>query len=124
MKITVTTQLNATENAEKIKTALEKVFPKIPFKTSKTSISGSSEDVANLSYIKEKVMEKQIKNTARYLILQYRTEAGARIMLNKQTLLLGKINFVEEQYPLGNIVVDIETDNVEGLADYIVGLIN
>lgn len=124
MKITVTTQLNATENAEKIKAALENVFPKISFKSSKTSISGSSEAIENLSYIKEKVMEKQIKNTARYLILQYRTEAGARIMLNKQTLLLGKINFVEEEYPLGNIIVDIETDNVEGLADYIVGLIN
>jgi predicted RNA binding protein with dsRBD fold (UPF0201 family) len=62
MKITVTTQLNATENAEKIKTALEKVFPKISFKVSKTSISGSSEAIENLSYIKEKVMEKQIKN--------------------------------------------------------------
>jgi predicted RNA binding protein with dsRBD fold (UPF0201 family) len=124
MKITVTTQLNATENAEKLKTALENVFPKISFKVSKTSVSGSSEDVVNLRYIKEKVMEKRIKNTARYLILQYRTEAGARIMLNKQTLLLGKINFVEEQYPMGNVVVDIETDNIEGLADYIVGLIN
>ncbi|MDD5182111.1 MAG: RNA-binding domain-containing protein [Candidatus Nanoarchaeia archaeon] len=124
MKITVTTQLNATENAEKIKTALEKVFPKISFKISKTSISGSSDDVVNLGYIKEKVMEKRIKNTARYLILQYKTDAGARIMLNKQTLLLGKINFVEEEYPLGNVVVDIETDNVDGLADYIVGLIN
>lgn len=124
MKITVTTQLNATENAEKIKTALEKVFPKISFKVSKTSISGSSDDIVNLSYIKEKVIEKRIKNTARYLILQYRTDAGARIMLNKQTLLFGKINFVEEQYPMGNVVVDIETDNIEGLADYIVGLIN
>jgi len=124
MKITVTTQLNATENAEKIKTALEKVFPKISFKVSKTSISGSSEDVINLNYIKEKVIEKRIKNTARYLILQYRTDVGARIMLNKQTLLFGKINFVEEEYPMGNVVVDIETDNIEGLADYIVGLIN
>jgi predicted RNA binding protein with dsRBD fold (UPF0201 family) len=124
MKITVTTQLNATENADKIKIALVKVFPKMIFKIGKKEISGSSDDVTNLSYIKEKVMEKQIKNTARYLILQYRTEAGARIMLNKQTLLLGKINFVEEKYPLGNVVVDIETDNVEGLADYVVGLIN
>jgi len=124
MKITVTTQLNATENAEKIKTALETVFPKMVFKVSKTSISGSSDDVVNLHYIKEKVIEKRIKNTARYLILQYRTDAGARIMLNKQTLLFGKINFVEEEYPMGNVVVDIETDNIEGLADYIVGLIN
>ena len=123
MKITVTTPVNATEDGNKIKTALEKVFPKIKFKMTKKEISGSSDDTENLDYMKEKILAKQIKSTVRYLILEYSTDKGTRIMLNKQTMMLGKINFVEEQYPLGNIIVDIETDNLEGLVDYMTGLI-
>ena len=123
MKITVTTPVNPTEDGDKIKTALEKVFPKIKFKKTKKEISGSSDSTENLDYIKEKVVAKQIKSTVRYLLLEYSNDKGTRFMLNKQTLMKGKINFVEDEYPLGNIIINIETDNLEGLVDYVTGII-
>lgn len=124
MKLTVATQVHATEDGDKIKSALETVFPKIKFKKTKSQISGESDSAENLDYIKEKVIAKQIKSTVRYILLQYKTETGTKFMLNKQTFMLGKINFVEENYPLGNIIVDIETDNLEGLVDYMTGILN
>ena len=124
MKITVTTLLHATEDTEKIKKAVEKVFPGMQFKISRKEIKGESSDSFALSYVREKIISKQIKSTARYLFLEYKTDKGTRFMLNKQTLMIGKVNFVEEEYVLGNVIADIETDNFEGFIDFMTGMIN
>jgi predicted RNA binding protein with dsRBD fold (UPF0201 family) len=123
MKITITAPVNATEDGDKILKGLERVFPKVKFKSTKKEISGISSDKTALNNVRDKIIAKKIKNTARYLILEYQNDKGARVMFNKQAIVVGKVNFVEEEYPLGNVIMDVETDNIEGLADYITGLI-
>lgn len=121
MKILISTPVYPTEDPKKISDALSKIFEKVSFKTSKTEISGESEDKGCLGYLKEKILAKRIKNTVRYLLLEYKDAEGVGFMLNKQTALQGKLNFVEEEYPLGNINVKIKTKNMEEIVDYITG---
>ena len=121
MKITISTPLNPTENSGKILNALEKFFPMFQFKTSKAKISGQSDQFSSLKLLQDKIVRKHIKGTVKYLLLEYRFPGGSKLMLNKQALVAGKINFVEEKYPLGNVEISIETDNLESAVDYLTG---
>lgn len=123
MEIKISTLLNPTENSKKLIFALEKFFPEIKFKTTKKSISGSSDKINSLDLLREKILQKQIKSTVRYLLLEYKTVTGTKLGLNKQALIRGRINFVEEKYPLGNVNIEIK-DDVEHTVNYLIGIKN
>lgn len=95
---------------------MEKTFPGCIFSISKDKIECTTNDQNVLRILKEKIDEKRIRHTIHYLIVKNQTSSGTKIELNKQTLVLGKINFVEENYPLGNVV--IETDTPQELLTY------
>ncbi len=118
MKIKISTPIYPTENEEKIISSLEKIFP-IKFKKKKKEIYGESKNIEILSDVKQKIQDARIKNTIFYLIEKNKTNNSSKLELNKQTLVIGKIHFVEEEYPLGNIT--IEFDDVEKVANYLGG---
>jgi predicted RNA binding protein with dsRBD fold (UPF0201 family) len=122
MKVKISTPVFPTEDESRIMKALEKYFPEIKFKATKKEIFGETDKLSSLNLLRDKIMERQIKNTVRYLMLQYKTDTGSKLMLNKQAFIIGKINFVEENYSLGNVIIDIETDNLEHTLDYITGI--
>jgi predicted RNA binding protein with dsRBD fold (UPF0201 family) len=119
MKIKIETPVFPTEDGTKIKHALESVFPGVVFKLNKDLISGESENISSLEYVKTRIEEKKIKNTVSYLLTQYSFDGGTSFELNKQAAMLGKVNFVEEKYPLGNIKVMIETNNLDEVSGYL-----
>jgi predicted RNA binding protein with dsRBD fold (UPF0201 family) len=122
MKVTISTPLFATENKEKILKSLTEFFPEIKFKSAKKEIKGENEKLSCLHNLRECIIQKQVKNTVRYLILQYQIPGGAKLMLNKQSFVARKIHFVEEEYQLGNINVVVETEDIEKLLDYLTGI--
>lgn len=115
--ITIYTQINPTENEEKIIKKLKEAFPGCDFKIFGNKIECKTENIAVLEKLKQKIDEKKVKNTVSYLIAKNQTGNSSKIELNKQTLMIGKFYFVEENYPLGNVV--IETDNAKELNDYL-----
>ncbi|MCD6575987.1 MAG: hypothetical protein J7K73_02400 [Nanoarchaeota archaeon] len=116
MKIKISTPVYPTEDEDKIVSALEKFFP-IKFKKRKDTIIGEATDIEVLKELKQKIQDTRIKNTVLYLIEKNKDKNESRIELNKQTLVIGKIHFVEEDYALGNVT--IEFDNVEKVAEYL-----
>ena len=112
MKIKISAQIAPTENSEKILQAIQKKFPNAVFKTLKSQIFCETTNKEVLSEIKRIVEEKRIANTVRYLVLEHH-----KIEINKQALMVGRINFVEETYPLGNVI--IEAENEKELLDYL-----
>lgn len=115
MKIKISTPLYSTENSEKIKDVLEEIFP-IKFQIKKDKIIGNSKDIKVLSKIREKIQKERIKNTALFLIENNKKDNESKFELNKQTAMIGKVHFVEEEYALGNIVV--EFDDSEKVEEY------
>ena len=110
--ITISTPVFATENKKKLMDAIQKMFPEAEFKETKTKIEAQGE-LELLSQIKLKIEEKRIKNTVRYLLAEH-----GCLKLNKQALVAGKLNFVEEEYTLGN--VEIKTENPGEMMEYLV----
>ena len=116
MKIKISTPIFPTEDEEKIISSLEKIFP-IKFKKKKNEIVGETQDIDVLKEIKQKILDSRVLNTVLYLIESNKTNNHSKIMLNKQTLIVGKIHFVEEDYALGNVT--IEFDDVQKVVDYL-----
>ena len=112
MKINISTLIYPTEDADKVKKAVEDIFPNVKFKITKSKMSGQALDVESLSKIKDIVEKKRIRATIRYLLLEH-----GNLMLNKQTAVIGKINFVEEEHTLGNINVNI--DDIDRALEYL-----
>jgi predicted RNA binding protein with dsRBD fold (UPF0201 family) len=120
MKLSISTPLNPTENKKKIIEKMHEAFPGCKFSVTKDKISCETEDASVLEKLKQKIEEKRIIHTVQYLILKNQMQNRTKIELNKQTLMLGKFHFVEEDYPLGNII--IETDSSAELLKFLTGL--
>jgi len=116
MEIKISSKIFPTENKMKLVGVMKTTFPGCIFSISKDKIECITKDQNVLSVLKETIDKKRIRHTVHYLIVKNQTSSGTKLELNKQTLVLGKINFVEESYPLGNVV--IETDIPQELLTY------
>ena len=115
MNIKIYTPVFSTESEEKLISALKKVF-QIEFKRKKDMLVAETKNKDALAVVKQKIADARIKNTVMYLLEKNRDGKNTRLELNKQTLMKGKVHFVEEKYPLGNVV--IELDNIEEASMY------
>ena len=106
MELKIYTSINPTENRKKVIEKMQEAFPGCNFDVSENKIECKTSDTGVLEKVRQKVEEKRIKHTVQYLIVKNQTQSGTRVELNKQTLMLGKINFVEESYPLGNVIIE------------------
>ena len=118
MKITITTPLYPTEDAEKVLSGMQKIFPNAKFKTLKSKITTQTSKFEVLNEIKHTVEFKRIGNTMRYLIAKNANNNNAFFELNKQTAVIGKIHFIEEKQILGSVKIEYE-GKVEELSQYL-----
>ena len=116
MEITISTPLFSTEDSQKIVASLEVFFP-MKFRKTKSRIYGTSKSIEILSNLRKKIADARIKNTVMYLIEKNRKGNSSKFQLNKQTLIIGKIHFVEEEYPLGDVTV--EFDDIQKVVEYL-----
>lgn len=116
MKITVSCQLKPTESREKVKLSLLNLFPELKIEVKEKEICGETESI---EYFKELLKKQKIRDSARAILFKSRTDKAIKFELNKQVAYVGKINFVEEAHPLGNISVTIEDENIESIIDEI-----
>ncbi|HDQ59826.1 MAG TPA: hypothetical protein ENN30_01385 [Candidatus Woesearchaeota archaeon] len=118
MKIIISTPLFPTEDSAKILNGMRQIFPAAKFKTTKNRISAQSSDLTVLQKIKSSVGKKRIGNTMRYLIAKNIKEDQAYFELNKQTAVIGKIHFTEEEQILGTVKIEFNGD-IERLSEYL-----
>jgi len=116
MKIKIETPVFSTEDENKILNSLENFF-NIKFRKKGNKLVGETQNIEVLSFLKQKIDDAKIKNTILYLIDKSKVGSNSKIKLNKQTFMIGKIHFIEEDYPLGDIT--IEFDDVEKVVKYL-----
>jgi len=115
MNIKISTTVFPTESEEKLLNALQKVF-QIDFTIKNNQILAETKNIDSLLLVRQKIADARIKTTVLYLLEKNKDGKNSKLELNKQTLVKGKIHFVEEKQPLGNIV--IEFDDVDAAAMY------
>jgi len=102
------------EDPEKVKTAILKIFPDAVLEVSESEIKGTTD---NLNKFARQIRKQEILDTTRALLLKGMRGNTDRtlIRLNKQVAFMGLISFSEERTILGTIKVIIEDDELEAL---------
>lgn len=118
-KIKARTMVNPTEDLEKVTEALSNMFDyeDIEIGENYVIVSGGIE---SLQILKDLLRERRIRDTASKILEKNASSNIITFSLSKQAALVGVPNFVEGyQSPLGEIEVEIETDEVETLIQWI-----
>lgn len=118
-KVKAKAMVNPTEDLEKVTEALSNMFDydDIEIGEDYVLVSGGME---SLQILKDLLRERRIRDTASKILEKNATSNIITFSLSKQAALVGVPNFVEGyQSPLGEIEVEIETDEVEGLIQWI-----
>jgi len=113
--VRVETPVHPTENPEKVIRALRNLFPDLQIESTKDRIGGTT---ANLDRLRELIRNQRIRDTARRQLIAGRRENRTTVSLSKQASFVGVVNFAIAS-PLGDIAVEIESDDIEAAIDYI-----
>jgi predicted RNA binding protein with dsRBD fold (UPF0201 family) len=117
--VKVSSKINLTEDQDKVEKAVRNIFPKGSIKIDKNYIliQGGCSLLKNLKEILE---QRRIRATARSVMESKMKKDKIEFILNKQTALMGIINFIEgNQSPLGDIIVQVTTNDTEELLDWL-----
>lgn len=112
-----------TEDLTILKKALKNIFPdlKIQHDPSGCTFTGKGKSIVEFG---ELLKRHRIRDTARSILLRGIEGNTTRFKLNKQTAVVGKINFVGIREPqvLGEIDVELSHNNLDELIDEIAPL--
>ena len=112
--IEITCPVYPSEDPEKVKTAILKVFPNATIEESDMGIKGTTD---NLDRFSKQIRKQKILDTTRSVMLHGKRGDRTRIFLNKQVAFVGKISFCEEKTILGTMKVVIIDEDIDGLID-------
>ncbi|MEA1993285.1 MAG: RNA-binding domain-containing protein [Euryarchaeota archaeon] len=110
-------EVHPTEDEEKVREAVGNIFP-IELEREETYLIGNSTEIASLDILKERLENQNIRDTARSILFHRIHDNKLTFMLNKQTASVGVVNFLESA-SLGVIEVEIKTDNLGRIIDFI-----
>ena len=112
--IEITCPVYPSEDPEKVKTAILKVFPNATLEESDMGIKGTTD---NLDRFSKQIRKQKILDTTRSVMLHGKRGDRTRIFLNKQVAFVGKVSFCEEKTILGTMKVVIIDEDIDGLID-------
>ena len=112
--IEITCPVYPSEDPEKVKTAILKVFPGAVLEESETGIKGTADSLDRFS---KQIRKQKILDTTRSVMLHGKRGDRTRLFLNKQVAFVGKISFCEEKTILGTMKVVIIDEDIDDLID-------
>ena len=102
------------EDPEKVRTAILKVFPDAELGTGEDEIKGRTD---NLDRFSKQIRKQKILDTTRSVMIHGKRGDRTRFFLNKQVAFVGKVSFCEERTILGTIKVVVTDEDIDGLID-------
>jgi hypothetical protein len=124
LKMRIEAEVNPSEDPEKVKNAISNVFGREAISNSEVGrgkVVYLTDSYKGLTKVYEQVRHKRTMAVLRRLLTKNREEGGTWFYLNKQAAFVGKVVLCEEaqESPLGPIKVSIETDDVDGLIEWL-----
>jgi predicted RNA binding protein with dsRBD fold (UPF0201 family)/dephospho-CoA kinase len=121
IETTVSTRLFPTELEEKVRQAVENIFPGTSLKLIKKEgfvdrLEGTAPSLDELHGL---LRNQKILEAARKSMFAERQGPEINLQLNKQAALMGLVNFLDHEVPLGAIYVTIVTDEPELIIDWL-----
>jgi len=116
LRVRVETPCRPTEDIEKVTAAVRALFPDVQvIEEPEGRVVGTTESVEHL---REQIWNQRIRDTARRQLLGGRHGNRTTVTLSKQAAFMGIVNFAASS-PLGDVVVEIESDALDAVIDYV-----
>ena len=115
LRVRVEAPLRPTESAEKLSAAIRNLLPDAVLEVHADRVVGTTE---TLDRLRERIRAQRIRDTARRQLLAGRHGDRTVVDLNKQAAFVGVVSFGTAS-PLGDIRVEIESDDVSAVIDYV-----
>ena len=114
-------QINPSEDPEKIKSAINNIFPDMELEISETDISGKTNNFSALSQISKSIHEKNIKNTYQRILKNNNDGDSTWFYLNKQAAFVNTVALCSEanESSLGPIKIILRSNDIEQVIDSI-----
>ena len=112
--IEISCPIYPSEDPEKVRTAVLKVFPDASLEESEDGIRGTSQSLDRFS---KQIRKQKILDTTRSVMIHGKRGDRTRFFLNKQVAFVGKISFCEEKTILGTIKVVVIDEDIDELID-------
>ena len=111
--------INPSEDPDKIKTAVNNIFPEIELDVSETEISGKTNNFSTLSPISKSIHEKNIKSTYQRILKRNNDGESTWFYLNKQAAFANTVALCSEanESSLGPIKIVLRSNNIEQVID-------
>ncbi|KXB08391.1 hypothetical protein AKJ58_00095 [candidate division MSBL1 archaeon SCGC-AAA385D11] len=119
MRIEIRANVHPTENPDKIKDAIRKIFPDMNIALKEDYVMGESSSLDSLEQFKNKLRLQAIRNSARRVMLESRKNNSLSFMLNRQVATVGKISFSDGKTALGPVIVTIESEDLDRVVDHL-----
>jgi len=119
--IQVFCQINPSEDPQKVKLAVNNVFPDMELETSDTQITGKTNNFSVLSAISKSIHEKNIKNTYQRILKNNNDGESTWFYLNKQAAFVDTVALCSEanESSLGPIKVILRSNDMEQVIESI-----
>tara|TARA_B100001559_G_C16263697_1_gene512718 strand:+ start:318 stop:701 length:384 start_codon:yes stop_codon:yes gene_type:complete len=114
-------EINPSEDPEKVKLAVNNIFPDMELEISETDISGKTNNFSALSQISKSIHEKNIKNTYQRILKNNNDGDSTWFYLNKQAAFVNTVALCSDanESSLGPIKVILRSNNIEQVIDSI-----
>ena len=123
--VSITVEINLTEDLEKVKQAVENIFGDVPFKVESSALGQmfivETSGFKELTKLSTLLKREQIRSAARKVLLRGLNEKSLTFYLNKQVAYVGHISFSQEtsESPLGPIKVQVRCSDPRKLVDWL-----
>lgn len=114
LSIDISCPVYPSEDAEKVRTAILKVFPDAAVEEADKGLVAKS---GSIDHFSKQIRKQKILDTTRSVMIRGQRGNITRFFLNKQVAFVGKISFCEEKTILGTMKVVIESDDMDSLID-------
>ena len=115
LRVRIEVPVRPTEDVAKVEQAVRNVFPDAELRTEDGWVRATS---AALDMLLHKAANERVGDAARGALWRGRLdETSTRFEINKQAAAVGRVNFNEVTHPLGDIVVTVEGEPLEGILD-------
>ncbi len=112
--IEISCPIYPSEDPEKVREAILKVFPDADLEMSEDDITGTAGSIERFS---KQIRKQKVIDTNMSVLIHGKRGDRTRFFLNKQVAFVGKISFCEEKTILGTIKVVITDDDLDDLID-------
>ena len=111
--------INPSEDPDKVKTAVNNIFPDVELEISDTEISGKTNNFSALSQISKSIHEKNVKNTYQRILKKNNDGESTWFYLNKQAAFVNTVALCSEanESSLGPIKIILRSNNIEQVID-------